>query len=312
MKNTKNLLNLANQACTFQTAQKTRGVRITNKCVRVPICYYCNYMNEPVYTMTAQESVDRVTELRKIGVDRITLVSGWLGYQNTMAVPYLKALRKEFDDLEISAAAGPISKSSLKALKEAGLNQYGCNLEATPEILVKIKGFNDIPERIETLKNAREVGLKISTGYIMGIGENEEQLMRLLKIIRKVDPENVFMTPFEPYENTPMSEGTAPTIKQVAETVAKTRLMFKDKRLGLRIIRQGKFIPMEFLSLFVFVGINLVAPAPDITDMTAESFRKRLKASIQDLQKTEQNLITEGIAQKEIDEFKEIAKSLQT
>lgn len=268
-------------------------------------------MNEPVYTMTVQETVDRVTELRKVGVNRITLVSGWLSYQNTMAVPYLKALRSEFDDLEISAAAGPISKSSLKTLKDAGLNQYGCNLEATPEILVKIKGFNDIPERIETLRNAREVGLKVSTGYIIGIGENEEQLTRLLEIIATVDPDNVFMTPFEPYPNTPMSDFPAPTIKQIAETVAKTRLMFKEQMVGLRIIRQGAFLPIEFLSLMVLVGVNLVAPAPEIEDMTVEHFRNELHTSIQNPTRTEQNLISKGISQKEITEFKEIAASLK-
>jgi biotin synthase-like enzyme len=267
-------------------------------------------MNEPVYTMTIQETIDRVTELRKVGINRITLVSGWLGYQNTMSVPYLKALRNEFADLEISAAAGPISKSSLKALKDAGLNQYGCNLEATPEILVKIKGFNDIPERIETLRYAKDVGLKVSSGYIIGIGETPEQLTRLLEIIGTVDPDNVFMTPFEPYPDTPMSDASAPTIKQIAETVAKTRLMFKEKVLGLRIIRQGNFIPVEFLSLMVYAGINLVAPAPEIKDMSVEHFRNELKASIQDPARTEQNLRSKGISQNEITEFNEIAASL--
>jgi biotin synthase-like enzyme len=118
------------------------------------------------------------------------------------------------------------------------------------------------------------------------------------------------MTPFEPYPDTPMSNAAAPTIKQIAETVAKTRLMFKEKVLGLRIIRQGNFIPVEFLSLMVYAGINLVAPAPEIKDMSVEHFRNELKASIQDPARTEQNLRSKGISQKELAEFNEIAASL--
>jgi biotin synthase len=308
----KNLLVEAHEACSFREVAKTRGVRITNLCNRVPICYYCNYMTEPVYKMTVEEAIERVTELQKEGVNRITLVSGWISYQNTMAVPFVKALRREFPDLIINAAAGPISKSSLKALKEVGLDQYGCNLEAPPEILVKIKGNNDIPERIQTLRDAREVGLQVSTGFIIGIGESQDQLNQMLQLIRTIDPANVFMTPFEPFPDTPMSGFPAPSLKTTLETIAKTRLRFKDKTVGMRIIRQGNFIPNEFLNLAVFAGVNLVAPPPKIEDMATKTFENRLKNDIQNLEETEQNLLRSNISPQEIADYREIAESLRS
>jgi biotin synthase-like enzyme len=268
-------------------------------------------MNEPVYILSVDDAVKKIKELKNRGADRITLASGWLGYQNEMAVPYLQAIKSEIPDLTLSGAFGPISKQSLKKLKAAGLDQYGCNLEAAPEVLLKIKGTNDLPERIETLKNARELGLKISTGFIIGVEETEEQLMELLNLIKNVDPDSIFMSPFEAYPGTPMKNYPFPSLTKLVETVAKTKLTLKNKTLGFRIIRRSSIIPIEFVSLFIFAGVNLVAPVPEIADMSVEHFRRLLKSCIQNPEETEQNLLRKNVSNEEIREFREIIQSLQ-
>jgi biotin synthase-like enzyme len=305
------MLIAAHESCSFQEVVKAWGIRITNRCVRVPLCYYCNYMNTPVYVLSVEEAVERADLLISMGVSRATLVSGWLGYQNEMAVPYIKAIKREFPDLPLNGAFGPINKKSLEALRAAGLDQYGCGLEAAPEIVVKIKGTNDIPERMETLRNARDVGLKISSGYIIGVEENEEQLVQLLKLLKELDPDRVFMNPLEAYPDTPMADSVLPTLTKVVETVAKTKLMFKNKTLGLKVIQRGSFIPIEFLSLFVFAGISLVAPPPDINDMSVERFQRILKLCIRHPEETELNLLRNNVNREDIREFMEIIQALQ-
>lgn len=311
MKTLSELLIAANESCNFTAVAKAKGVRITNQCARTPLCYYCNYMNEPVYILSVDNAVKKIKELKNRGANRITLASGWLGYQNEMAVPYLRAIKSEMPDLTLSGAFGPISKQSLKKLKTAGLDQYSCNLEAAPEILLKIKGTNDIPERIETLKNAREIGLKISTGFIMGVEETEEQLTELLNLIKNVNPDNVFMSPFEAYSGTPMKNCPMPSLTKLVETVAKAKLTLGNKTLGFRMIRRSSIIPIEFLSLFVFAGVSLVAPVPEIADMSAENFHRILKSCIQNSENMEQNLLQKNVAKEEIREFKEIIHSLK-
>ena len=311
MKKLRDLLIAANESCNFKVVAKTKGVRITNRCVRVPLCYYCNYMNEPVYVLSVDDAVKKIKELKSRGADRITLVSGWLGYQNDIAVPYLRAIKREMPDLTVSGAFGPISKQSLEKLKGAGLNQYGCNLESAPEILLKIKETNDIPERIETLKNARAIGLKISTGFIIGVEETEEQMMELLNLIKNVNPDSVFMSPFEAYPDTAMKNYPPPSLTTIVKTVAKTKVTLKNKTLGFRIIRQNSVIPIEFISLFVFAGVSLVAPVPEITDMSVESFRELLKSCIQNPEETEQSLLRRNVAEEDIRTFREITQLLQ-
>jgi biotin synthase-like enzyme len=311
LKTLRDLLIAANESCNFKVVAKTKGVRITNRCVRVPLCYYCNYMNEPVYVLSVDDAVNQIKALKNRGADRITLVSGWLGYRNEMAVPYLRAIKSEMPDLIVSGAFGPISKQSLKKLKAAGLDQYGCNLESAPEVLLKIKETNDIPERIETLKNAREIGLQISTGFIIGVEETEEQLMDLLNLIKHVNPDSIFMSPFEAYPNTSMKNYPIPSLTKLVEAVAKTKLTLKNKTLGFRIIRRSSVIPIEFMSLLVFTGVSLVAPVPEITDMSVESFRKLLKSCIQNPAETEQNLLRKNVNKEEIREFRELTQSLR-
>jgi biotin synthase-like enzyme len=305
------LLIEAHESCNFLEVAKTKGVRITNRCIRVPICYYCNYTNEPLYILNVNTAVNRIRELKSNGAKRITLVSGWLGYHNEMAVPYIRAIKNEMPDLIVSGSFGPISKQSLKKLKDAGLDRYSCNLESTPEILLKIKGTNDIPERIETLRNAREVGLTVSSGFIIGVEETEEQLMELLSLIETVDPDTIFMSPFEAYPNTPMKDFPFPSLTRIVDTIAKTKLVFKNKTLGLRIIRKNSLIPIEFLSLLVFAGVSLVAPVVEIADMSVENFNKILKKCIDNPEETAQHLLTGNVSKREIKEFRQIIGKLE-
>jgi biotin synthase len=306
------LLRKVREVCNFEEVLRTRGIRITNRCIRKPICYYCNYMNEEIYLTTVEEVIGRALELKNSGVDRITLVSGWLGYHNKLGIPYVKAIRDDsrFDDLRLSAAFGNLSKSSLLALKKAGLDQYGCNLKSVPEILVKIKGNNDFEERINTLNCAREVGLDTSTGFIIGVGEDWKMLDRLLRKIKELDPYSIFMSPFEPYPNTPMESCPPAHLKRVIKAIAKTRLAFPEKIIGVRIIMQCKRLPREIVSLMVYAGANLIAPPPAYSDRSVKEFFEVLKTNVANLDVLYNNLINEGVNNKDVTEFIEILGNL--
>ncbi|WP_287582548.1 radical SAM protein [Candidatus Borrarchaeum sp.] len=306
------LLRKVRESCDFKEVFRTRGIRITNKCIQKPLCYYCNYMNEDIYFTSVEEVISRALELKNSGVDRVTLVSGWLGYNNKLGVRYVKAIRDDsrFDDLRLSAAFGRLSKSSLLALKKAGLDQYGCNLEGVPEILVKIKGINDFEERINTLECAREVGLDISTGFIIGVGEDWKMFDRLLRNIKELDPCSIFMSPFEPYPNTPMENFPPSNLKRVIKAIAKTKLAFPEKIIGVRIIMQCKHLPREIVSLMIYAGANLIAPPPAFSDRSVKEFFEVLKTNAENLNILYNKLINEGVNNTDVTEFIDIVGNL--
>lgn len=281
----------------------TRGIMLTNRCVMNPLCYYCNYPTSPKVETTVEDALKSAHDLVSRGIDRITLVSGWLGYENYTALPYIRAIKKEYPNLYLNAALGPIFPDCLSSMYSAGLDQYGCNVESVPIILKKIKGQDDFEQRLNTLIEARNVGLAISTGFIMGLGETEKDLHFLLDRIMKLKPESVFVSPFVPYEKTKMSQWPRPSLETILYEISMTRQAAINGVVGIRIIRNGAFYPIPIISLFIYAGANMLAPILDGYGRLYEDIIKDLKSFDRNSKTAYNDFAICGVPRKEFDEF---------
>lgn len=254
------LMNNVNRTRPNERMKRTRGIVITNRCIRTPLCFYCNYPMGDAITTTVSEAVETAGRLIEQEVDRITLVSGWMGYENDTCVPYVKAIKRAYPDIRLSAALGPISRARMEDLYEAGLDQYGCNVESVPRLLPGIKGTDDFEERIYTLLAAKDTGLVISSGFIIGVGETAHDLSYLYERLQELDLDSIFLSPFVPYKGTLMEGWPRPSLYTVLSEVATTRLSFPKKDIGFRIYRNGGFFPLLVIALVAYAGATFFAP----------------------------------------------------
>ncbi len=104
---------------------------------------------------------------------------------------------------------GTIGKDKLKFLSENGVDAYNHNLNTHRDIYPSICTTHTYDDRLETIRNAREAGLSVCSGLIVGMGESDEQMVDLAFSLRDEDVESIPVNFLIPVEGTKMgNKGT--------------------------------------------------------------------------------------------------------
>ena len=82
--------------------------------------------------------------------------------------------------LETCATLGMLTDSQAVALKEAGLDYYNHNLDTSEEFYQEIVTTRTYQDRLDTLENVRNAGMKTCCGGIMGMGETAQDRASML------------------------------------------------------------------------------------------------------------------------------------
>ena len=75
------------------------------------------------------------------------------------------------EGLETCVTLGMLEEGQADALKTAGLDYYNHNLDTSPEYYPSVVTTRTYEDRLDTLSKAREAGLKLCVGGILGMGE---------------------------------------------------------------------------------------------------------------------------------------------
>ncbi len=178
---------------------------------------------------------------------------------------------KKNSDIYLCGSLGLLSKDELKELKEAGLQRYHCNLETAPSYFGELCTTHTQEEKLRTLRDAKEVGLEICTGGIIGMGESYKQLVEFAFAIKLTKTDSLPFNLLNPIPGTPL-EGTHPlSDDEVLSIIAMFRFVNPTVYLrfaGGRAKREREFIKRSF-----YVGINaaimgdmLTTPGTSIQD----------------------------------------------
>lgn len=83
-----------------------------------------------------------------------------------------KVLREK-TDLMLCASHGICDKEALIKLKEAGVTTYHHNLETSREFYSNICSTHTFEDRVDTINAAKEAGLNVCSGGILGLGKHQ-------------------------------------------------------------------------------------------------------------------------------------------
>ncbi|MGL4450810.1 MAG: biotin synthase BioB [Sarcina sp.] len=168
------------------------------------------------YPLMSYEEVEKIArENEEEGVNRFSIVTsgkGLYGKDFDRVVDYYDRLNKNCG-ISLCASHGIVDKESLDKLKKVGVKRYHHNLETSARYYEEICTTHTYQERIDTIKYAKELGLEVCSGGIIGMGESVEDRVELALTLRDLEiksiPVNALMaipgTPLEKQEN--LSEG---------------------------------------------------------------------------------------------------------
>jgi biotin synthase len=124
------------------------------------------------------------------GATRFCMGAAWRGpkqkdlEQVALMVREVKAL-----GLETCATLGLLRMGQAEQLKAAGLDYYNHNLDTAPEFYGEVITTRTYDDRLDTLKQVRNAGIKVCCGGIIGMGESRAQRAGLIAQLASLDPQ---------------------------------------------------------------------------------------------------------------------------
>ena len=112
-------------------------------------------------------------------------------------------------------------------LADAGLDYYNHNLDTSPEFYGDIITTRTYQDRLETLDHVRQAGMKICSGGIVGMGEQQTDRAGLLQQLANLPqhPESVPINMLVRVEGTPLEDEADLDPFEFIRTIAVARIL---------------------------------------------------------------------------------------
>lgn len=136
---------------------------------------------------------------------------------------YKKASQK--GGVELCASMGLLDRQQLQRLWDAGVRKYHCNLETSTVLFPSLCTTHTIADKLETIRNAREIGFKICCGGIIGMGETMRDRLELVQMAREAGASSIPINILQPIKGTPLEKIKPINHDEVARSVALMRFI---------------------------------------------------------------------------------------
>jgi len=129
--------------------------------------------------------------------------------------------------LEVCCTMGMINKEKAKKLADLGITAVNHNLDTSERHYPTITTTRTYAERLETLANLQEAGVNYCSGGILGMGEDDEDRIEMLRTLsnQAKHPYNVPLNSLVPVEGTPFYGKDVIDIFEMVRAVATARIL---------------------------------------------------------------------------------------
>jgi len=155
---------------------------------------------------TPDEVVTKAQKAKEEGAESYCLVAAWREPSPNDFEKVCKIITKVNDNVGISieCSLGFLTKQQAIKLKDLGVKRYNHNLETAKSKFSEICTTHTYEDRLKTLEIARNAGLELCTGGIIGLGESREQRLELTLELARIYPEEITINILVPVPGTPL------------------------------------------------------------------------------------------------------------
>ncbi|KAM9921366.1 hypothetical protein OXX59_006558 [Metschnikowia pulcherrima] len=199
---------------------------------------------------------------RKSGLKKITEMVKWINDELKM---------------ETCVTLGMVTEEQATVLKDSGLTAYNHNIDTSREHYPKVISTRSYDDRLQTIKNVQNAGLKACTGGILGLGETDDDHVGFLYTLATMDkhPESLPINKLVPIKGTPMAEEIENIPKSskkslrfeaILKTIATARLIMPESIIRLAAGRYSMREHEQFLCFLagcnaIFTGEQMLTTA---------------------------------------------------
>ncbi|MEW6991571.1 biotin synthase BioB [Colwelliaceae bacterium 6441] len=283
-------------------------------------CKYCSQSaryNTDVEKERLME-VEKVLEAAKIakeqGSTRFCMGAGW---RNPKArdMPFVVEMVKGVKamGLETCMTLGMIDGDQAGELQAAGLDYYNHNLDTSPEHYNSIITTRTFQDRLDTLQNVRDAGMKVCSGGIMGLGEKAQDRASFLAQLANLPkhPDSVPINMLVKIEGTPLANVDDLDHFDFIRCIAVARIMMPKSHVRLSAGRDAMNEQMQAMCFLagansIFYGCKLLTTGNPEANKDMQLFAKlgiNTETVANTIEDDEQSLKTAVINQQNSDLF---------
>lgn len=224
-------------------------------------CKFCaqsarHHAKAPLYPLKSPlEMIEAARRAKAIGASRFGIVTSG----NCLSKGELKTLCETLPSIrEVGllpcASLGALSLPELQRLAHSGLQRYHHNLETSARFFPSLVTTHSYEERIETIQAAKEAGLEVCSGGILGLGEEEEDRRQLAETLKALEVDSIPLNFLIPIAGTPFENFPPFSAVEAIKAIALFRLICENK--SIRLCAGRETVLKDFGALAFLSGAN--------------------------------------------------------
>ena len=156
--------------------------------------------------------------------------------------------------LEVACSLGLLRPEQAERLAAAGVRRYNHNLEAPRAVFPEICTTHTWEDRVATARIAKDAGMELCSGGILGLGETLEQRIDFAFELAELDPCEVPINLLDPRPGTPLAEQGLMSPREALQAIALFRLVMPGT--WLRLAGGREKVLGELQALGLLAGAN--------------------------------------------------------
>ena len=209
--------------------------------------------------MQIEQVIEAAKAAKASGSSRFCMGAAWRS-PHDRDIPAIEAMIKEVKSLglETCMTLGMLSESQADTLSEAGLDYYNHNLDTSKEFYGDIITTRTYQDRLDTLANVRNSGMKVCSGGIVGMGEEQKDRAGLLMGLANLpkQPDSVPINMLVKVAGTPMESEEDLDPFEFLRTIAVARIMMPKSYVRLSAGREEMNEQMQAIAFMA--GANSI------------------------------------------------------
>lgn len=236
-------------------------------------CSFCSqsiHSESPLETQTLIEPEKILEAARKAdatGASEFCVVTSGRGPNERTFNKVLESIRliRSHTNLSVGCSLGILSEEQARLLTQAGVTRYNHNLETSESHFTQVCTTHKYEDRVRTARLAKQNGMELCCGGILGIGETGEQRLELAFELRELEPDVVPVNLLNPREGTPLGEKTPLHPLEALKYIAIFRIILPKSILLCAGGRES--VLQDYQPWALFAGANALITGDYLTTM---------------------------------------------
>ncbi|MBI3314667.1 MAG: biotin synthase BioB [Candidatus Omnitrophica bacterium] len=162
----------------------------------------------------------------------------------------ITSIKSEFPHKEICVSTGFVTPEAAVSLKQAGLDRLNHNLNTSESYYPNICTTHTFADRLNTLLAARQAGIELCSGMIVGMGETHADIIEVAKRLRLLKAASIPVNLLVPIEGNLLSEPKNLTPQFALRVLCLFRFLNPKAEIRVAAGREGHLRSMEVMALY--------------------------------------------------------------